>query len=234
MKSVIGSAREFISHKLWQLLLLLVLPFALAWARQTKPPDNLEGFPMSVGTSWTYRGIVRWTHDINKVSETRVEWKMEVRRLFHHGEYTGAVVNGFPTDLDWSDGIVSPTDSLLVRLGQEKFYLIPDERFTKSIQMLENPIDPLKDLLNEDDLFLQLPLAQGKKFCGPEGMARHDSGYCWVVDSLKSINLDRVIGAPRRPRTSYRIRYVTNPDDIDFDFVPSVGLVRYDYHHQPT
>jgi len=225
---------EFMSNKSRQFLLLLVLPFALARASQTKPPKAVEAFPMSAGTSWTYRGIVRWTHHINKVSETSVEWKMGIRRLIHHGEYTGAVVSGFPGDLDWSDGSVKPVDSLLVRFRQEKFYLIPGERFAESVQMLENPNDPLKDLLNEDDLFLQLPLAQGKKFCGAEGMARPDSGYCWVVDSSKSVSLDNVIGAPTGPRTSYRIRYVTNPDDVDFDFVPGVGFVRYEYHHHGT
>jgi hypothetical protein len=234
MKFLVGSTREFMSHKFWQLLLVFVLPFALARASQTKPRETLEGFPMSVGTSWTYRGIVRWTHDINKVSETRVEWKMEVRRLIHHGEYTGAIVSGFPTDLDWSDGKVNPTDSLLIQFGQEKFYLIPDERFAKSVEMLENPTNPLKGLLSEDDLFLELPLVRGKKFCDAEAMARPDSSYCWVVDSSKSIGLDKVVGAPRGLLTSYRIRYVTNPDDIGLDFVPGVGLIRYEYHHHGT
>lgn len=234
MKFLVGSTREFMSHKFWQLLLVLALPFALAWASQTKPQETLQAFPMSVGTSWTYRGIVRWTHDINKVSETRVEWKMEVRRLIHHGEYTGAVVSGFPSDLDWSDGIVNPIDSLLVRLGQEKFYLIPDERFAESVQMLQNPEGPLKGLLSEDDLFLQLPLARGNKFCDAEAIARPDSRYCGVVDSSKSISLEKVVGAPKGLLTSYRIRFVTNPDDIDLDFVPGVGLVRYEYHHHGT
>src|SRR5260370_29203734 len=133
MKFLIGSSCELMSRKLRQIPLLLVLPFALVWASQTKPPETVEGFPMSVGTSWTYRGIVRWTHDINKVSETKVEWKMEIRRLIRHGEYTGVVVSGFPTDLDWSDGSVKPTDSLLVGFGQARFYLISDERFAKSV-----------------------------------------------------------------------------------------------------
>lgn len=222
------------NRKMSPFLSLLLLPLALGWASRAKPTERVETFPMSVGTTWTYRGIVKWTHDINKVSERSVTWKMSIRRLIRHGEYTGAVISGFPTDLDWSDGSVNPTDSLLIQFGQQKFYLIPDERFAKSIASLENPNDSLIGLFDEHDLFLELPLARGRKFCEPEGMARRDSGYCWVVDSSKSINLDKVIGAPRGPQTSYRVRYITNPDDIDFDFVPGLGLIRYEYHHHGT
>jgi len=81
-------------YQLWPLFPLLLLPFAFGAAGQTKSTEGGEAFPMSVGTSWTYRGIVRWGEDIEKPSEAKVEWKMEIRRLIHHGEYTAAVVSG--------------------------------------------------------------------------------------------------------------------------------------------
>ena len=225
---------ELMNHKLL-LLSLLLLPFVLGSAGPREAPETTEPFPMSAGTSWTYRGIVRWTHDINKVSEAKVVWKMEIRRLIRRGAYAGAVVRGFPGDLAWSDGPVNPTDSLLVRFGQEKFYLISKERFDSSIQMLENPNESLEGLLSEGDIFLQLPLVQGKRYCDPGNMARSDGHYCWIVESSESVNLDELTGGTvRGPGTSYRIRYVTNPDDIDFDFVPGVGLTRYEYHHHGT
>lgn len=230
----LGKSREFMKCWLAQAVSLSLLPLALLCARQANPTVAVESFPMSAGTSWTYRGIVRWTHDINKVSETKVEWKMEIRRLIQRGEYAGAVVSGFPGDLDWSDGKVHPTDSLLVRSAQEKFYLIPSDRFADSIHRFENPNGSLADLLNDDELFLRLPLKPGNKFCDAEGMARSDDEYCWVVDSSKTVELARVIGTPKEAQTSYTIRYLTNPDDITFDFVPGVGLTSYEYHHHGT
>jgi hypothetical protein len=221
-------------YQLWPLFPLLLLPFAFGAAGQTKSAEGGESFPMSVGTSWTYRGIVRWGEDIEKPSEAKVEWKMEIRRLIHHGEYTAAVVTGFPGDLDWSDGKAKPADSLLIRFGQEKFYLISHDYIAKSISRLENPDDPLKDFLSEDDLFLQLPLTQGAKFCDAESMTREDGEYCSVVESVESVNLNEVIGAPKGAQTSYRIRYATNPDDIGFNFVPGVGIISYEYHHHGT
>ena len=223
------------NYKLLGLLSLLSLPFALGAASQTKPPETMEPFPMSVGTSWTYRGIVRWSLSTGKVSETKVEWKTDILRIIRHGEYTGAVIRGFPGDLDWSYSHPNPTDSLLVRFGQEKFYLISEERFGSSLQMLENPIESLEGLLNDGDIFLQLPLAQGKKYCNAENMARTDGRYCWIVESSESIDLADLSGGAIKGRgTRFRIRYVTNPDDLTYEFVPGVGITLYEYHHHGT
>lgn len=222
-------------HRSLRLSVLLLLFFVLRLGGQTKPPETIEPFPMSVGTSWAYRGIVRWSLSTGKVSETKVEWKTDILRIIRHGEYTGAVIRGFPGDLDWSYGHPNPTDSLLVRFGQEKFYLISEERFGSSLQMLENPIESLEGLLNDGDIFLQLPLAQGKKYCNAENMARTDGRYCWIVESSKSIDLAELTRGTLRGRgTSFRIRYVTNPDDLTYEFVPGVGITRYEYHHHGT
>jgi hypothetical protein len=232
--------RELRNYKWLPLLSLLFLPLAHGWASQkkapeTKPTETTETFPMSAGTSWTYRGIVRWSPSVDKVSETKVEWKMEIHSIIRHAEYTGAVIRGFPGDLDWSDGRANPTDSLLVRFGQEKFYLIGKERLASSMQLLENPNESLQGLLSEGDLFLQLPIAKGDKYCDAENMARSDGHYCWIVESAESISLDELTGGSVRGRgTSYKIRYITNPDDTAYDFVPGVGLVGYEYHHHGT
>ena len=189
---------------------------------------------MSAGTYWIYRGIVRWTHENStEVSETKVEWKTQIRRLIHHGEYSAAVVNGFPSDLNWSNGKPQPVDSLLIRFRDYKFYLVSAERLGEDLKRLENPQDSLQGMLDEDDLFLQLPLTKNKKFCDAEGMARPDGDYCWVVESSTLVPLD-LTGAPSESRTSYKVRYVTNPDDIEFDFIPGVGPVSYAYHHHGT
>jgi hypothetical protein len=213
------------------LLTIVCLRCTLAnWASEkTEDP-----FPMSEGTSWIYRGVVRWTHEnSDQVSETKVEWKTRIRRLIRHGEYSAAVVSGFPSDLNWSNGKPQPADSLLIRFSGDKFYLVSSERVEGDLKRLENSQDSLDGILDEDDLFLQLPLAKGKKFCDPENMAREDGGYCWTVESAGSVSLN-FKGVPSGSRTSYTLRYATNPDDIEFDFLPGVGIVSYGYHHHGT
>jgi hypothetical protein len=192
-------------------------------------------FPFSEGTYWTYRGIVRWTHEnSNKVSETPVVWKMEVRKNIRRENMLAAVVNGFPTDLDWSDGHPTPADSLIVQSGGGKFYLIGSEQLDSVVKTLQDPNASLTSFLSEDDIFLVFPLTRGKKFCDPGGMTRSDSHYCWVVESVDRVSLSNVKGIRSASRTAYGIRYQTNPDDTEFTFVPGVGIVAYGYHHHGT
>jgi hypothetical protein len=212
-------------------LTIVCLGYSVAiWASE-KTDDS---FPMSEGTYWIYRGVVRWTHEnSDETSETKVAWKTEIRRLVRHGEYSAAVVRGFPSDLNWSNGKPQPADSLLIRFRGDKFYLVSSERVEADLKRLQNSQDSLDGILDEDDLFLQLPLAKGKKFCDPENMAREDGGYCWTVESAAAVPLN-LKGVPSGSRTSYTLRYATNPDDIEFDFVPGVGIVSYSYHHHGT
>ena len=50
------------------------------------------------------------------------------------------------------------------------------------VKRLADSSDSLQDLIDPDDVFLQLPLAKGKKFCADsEQMTREDDEYCWVV-----------------------------------------------------
>src|SRR5260370_12092041 len=190
-------------------------------------------FPMLEGTHWTYQGLVRWTHDINHVSETKVTWHTEIRRFIQHGEVRDGVVNGFPSDLDWSNGKPQPSDSLLIESGG-KFYVVANERFTDALHQLEQPSGDLSNLLRDDDLFLRWPLQHGQKFCDSEGMARPDDWYCWVVESSRLNILQGITGVPSRKRPEFRIAYRTNPDHIRFTFVPEIGLTTYEYRHHGT
>jgi hypothetical protein len=212
---------------------LLLGLFVAAAAAQTAAP-SADPFPMSEGTYWIYRGTVRWTHDINRVSATKVTWKTELRKVFRRGKLLAAVVNGFPSDMDWSDGNPTPTDSLVIRSGMDDYYLIDSDMAQQSVKTLVDSGAPLERFLNDDAVFLRLPLKKGKKFCDPDGMAREDGMYCWVVSSVDPISLKAVKGLAPGMREAYEIRYVTNPDDISYKFVPGVGIISYDYHHHGT
>ncbi|HYL68994.1 MAG TPA: hypothetical protein VEX69_07505 [Candidatus Limnocylindria bacterium] len=189
---------------------------------------------MSEGTYWIYRGAVYSANNQDGELVTKVTWKTEVRKLIRRGNLTAAVINGFPSDLNWSDGNPKPGDSLLIRSGQDDYYLIGPDPARQSIKTFADNNASLDELLSDDDLFLRLPLKQGAKFCDPESLARDDGMYCSFVSSVDPVLLKDVKGIPPGTRKAYEIRYVTNPDDITFRLVPGVGIISYDYHHHGT
>lgn len=212
--------------------LLFWTPTALRAGSNNNPASS---FPLSGGTYWVYRGLVRWTHDLNKVSETPVEWRMEVRKRVNRGDLSVAVVNGFLRDLDWSNGNPTRQDSLIIQSGEGNLYMVGSEKMPIILNGTQDSRDAPEGMPRDDDLFLELPLKKGKKFgCDAEAMQRPDSRYCWVVDTLHQTSLREVKGISHGIRTAYTIRYVTGPDDIGFSYVSGVGLTTYEYHHHGT
>jgi len=189
---------------------------------------------MHQGTHWIYRGIVRWANGRAGGAVTKVTWKTEIRKVIHRGNLLVAVVTGFPSELDLSDGDPKPGDSLLIRTSKDDYYLIGADAARESIKTLQDKNASLDGLLNADDLFLRLPLKKGAKFCDPEGMARDDDMYCWMVSSVDRVALTDVKGLRPGSREAYELRYATNPDDTTYKFVPGVGIVSYEYHHHGT
>jgi hypothetical protein len=213
--------------------ILLSTWLAAGTAAQTQAPSP-NAFPMSLGTSWVYRGIVHWSNGRVGGATTKVTWKTEVRKVIRRGRLLAAVISGFPSDLDLSDGDPKPGTSLLIRTSMEDYYLIGADAAQEGIKTLGASNASLDGLLNADDLFLHLPLKPGAKFCGAESMARDDDMYCWMVSSVGQISLNDVKGLPPGTHEAYEIRYATNPDDTTYKFVSGVGIVSYEYHHHGT
>jgi hypothetical protein len=213
---------------------ILVSVWLVAGTAAQTPEPSTDAFPMREGTHWIYRGIVRWSNGREGGAVSKVTWKTEVSKVIRRGPLFAAVINGFPSDLDLSDGDPKPGNSLLIRTGKEDYYLIGADAAQESIKTLGTRNASLDGLLNADDLFLHLPLKPGAKFCDAAGMARDDGMYCWVVSSVDQISLNDVKGLPPGTREAYEIRYVTLPDDTSIKFVPGVGIVSYKYHHHGT
>jgi hypothetical protein len=194
---------------------------------------NAQGhpFPMLQGTYWTYQGEVRW-NDGDHTGTAKISWRTQVRRFLQHGNVRAALINGFPSDVNWSDGKPHPSDSLLVE-SNGAFYLIAREQLAEAVRRLEQPGDDLAGLLNDDDLILEWPLARGKKFCDADGLARDDGMYCWVVESSGPSALRGLAGI-EPGQIEYQLSYRTNPDDIAYTFLPKVGITSYEYHHHGT
>ena len=214
-------------------LVLITLALGLCVPARRVPTEN--PFPLSLGTYWIYRGHVRWTHEnSNQVSDARIAWRADIRRVIDHGDVRGVVVSGFPFDSAWSDGRPTASDSLLVE-SKNKFYLISSENVQKSVRRLEQPADNLDGLLSDDDLILEWPLATGQKYaCDAYSMARSDNMYCWIVSALARTSLQGVSGIPSGERDEYVLEFRTNPDDTEFSFVPEIGITKYAYHHHGT
>jgi len=214
------------------MLIALVSIFSFAGLGQQTISKSDASFPLAPGTCWIYQGVVRWYNVKTQAEvETDITWKMEVEKSLQRDDVRAALVSGFPSDLDWSDGHPKRRDSLIIQSDNGKFYLIASDEVEKAWKTVQDPSVSLGTVLDIDDVFLDLPLTQGKKFCDPEQMEREDSGYCWVVESVDQLSLKDVKGIAPGSRTGYSVKYQTNPDDTEFTYVPGVGLVTYGYHH---
>ena len=126
--------------------------------------ESSEVFPLVEGTSWVYQGTVRW-YDFNsvKVAKTRVTWTTQVKRVTRHAHLTAAVINGFPWDLDWSDGDLQPSDALLLASDDGGYYVSQFDDIKDGVKRLADSNDSLQDLINPDDVFSSVAADEGQE-----------------------------------------------------------------------
>jgi hypothetical protein len=214
-------------------LAIAVAVGVLCAAAQTD--SSADPFPFTEGTYWVYQGFVRYGIDGNENgAQAKVNWRMEIVRVLRRDDAKAAIVRGFPRDLNWSTGRAVPRESMLVRTNEGKFYLIDADSAAAAEQKFRDPQIALRDFLEGDDLWFQLPLAEGKKLCGQDGTSRDDGMYCWAVEAPEQVSLDGVKGLTAKSATAYWVVYRTNPDDCETELIPGVGMIRYGYHHHGT
>jgi hypothetical protein len=201
-------------------------------AAQPRPDVSIHPFPMTPGTSWLYAGQVRWQDQNNITHEEQVSWRTEVRNFVEHPSVNArvAAIYGYPSDLDWTDGKPDTEYRPLVEFGG-RFYLLSADTLPATLKRLNDPADNLAGLLSPDDLILEWPMAQGWRFCDPQGIVRTDQLYCWFVDSVTPTTSYKLPGAKNPYRDEYQLSYKTNPDQVNVSFVPDIGITRYEYHH---
>ncbi len=220
--------------------LSLSLPFAVTifgiHKVGTAPASDVHVFPMDPGTVWTYEGLVRWTDQTKPdgADEKHLTWRCEVRRLIEKNEIRGAIISGWPSDLDWSEGQAPPREHLLVEY-RGNFYLVDGNKSREIRAKIEQGAKEFGDVLGPDDLFLKWPLREREKFgCDSESMNRPDSMYCWTVDSHDPALPMKIAGIPADQHDSYVLTFRTNPDHMQVVFIPGFGIARYEYHHHGT
>lgn len=218
------------------LLLIFMMGFAIASHSQKKALAEDE-FPLDRGTYWIYRGTDYWTSRGAQYPDAtkKVTWRTEVTNVIVHRKGTlVAFVKGFPLTVDRADG-QQPREDLVIKSSDGKFFLIPHgdidlpDRDTR--KRVKDPDDSLEGLLTDNNWFFQLPLSQGKKFCEQEHMKRSDDWYCWVTGASHWVRLGQVRGVDAARKQAFSLEFRTFPDDMDLEFVPGVGITKYEYHH---
>ncbi|MGD8455810.1 MAG: hypothetical protein PVF83_05435 [Anaerolineales bacterium] len=193
-------------------------------------PSIMEYFPLQEGAYWMYEGTVKWTKpNSSDIVEEEIIWKMEVEKVFQRNDVFGYEMLGAPWDLAWYEVGKQPNEYGIIQAGGKFFRTSID-----SVWRLWDESDALIALVNEDEVFLEVPLTMGKKFCGANSITRSDGRYCWNVQEEKQVELNVKGIDPDRTMTEFTIAQYTGPDQSIFNFVPGVGITRYQYVHHGT
>jgi len=190
-----------------------------------------EYFPLREGAYWIYKGIVRWTIvDSLEIAEKEIIWKMEVKRVFQRNDIYGYEMLGAPWDLAWYEDGKEPSDYGIIQAGGN-FY----QTSIEVVRRLMDESDYLGNLVGEYDIFLDVPLISGKKFCDLGSITRPENMFCWIVGDEIQVNVTDIKGVAFSDSIlEYPIYYGTNPDHSIMHFIPGVGISGYEYHHHGT
>ena len=204
-----------------------------AFIQPTMNPSQgiLDYFPLKKDAYWIYKGTVKWMK-VNSadVAEQEITWKMEVKRVFQRNAIVGYEMSGAPWDLAWYEIGKEPSQYGIIQAGG-KYYNVPYD----TVIRLLNETDNLFGLVDENDIFLDVPLAGGKKFCGAVSMTRPDNMYCWNVGGGALFDAKNIKGVdPSADLWEYPIINQTMPDVSMMYFVPGVGISHYVYRHHGT
>jgi len=187
-------------------------------------------FPLVPGACWTYKGLVRWTEG-EEVKEKSITWKMEVIESITRGEVTGYHMVGNPRELVWYTDGQEPREYAILQVGSNKFYYADVEAYRR----LQDDEDDLAGLIREQDLFLELPLKEGKRFCETEQILREDGLYCWIIGKGEPVQTKNVAGLTMAASPlEYPVLRSTLPDHMQLGFTPGVGITNFYYIHHGT
>jgi hypothetical protein len=196
------------------------------------PVNDPSYFPMTRGTQWSYETHSEVCRTGGGVVTNNTVILCEVIDAYAKGTVTAARLRGFPLEMDVWAGCTNHNDeSLLVCIPGSQYHLLG----TNAISRFFDTNDILFELVNEDSLFLDCPLAADKRFGEFKQLTRDDRLYSWHVESEEQCRIRGIQGiSPWRQRTAYHLVYRTLPDVVSLVFVPGIGIVEYVYHHNGT
>jgi hypothetical protein len=238
-------------------ILIVIFLFICMWKMTAPAKQTVKaGFPLSKGSYWVYRGRVKGRETQLDCDTTRpvvqaLTWKMEIVETINRGQIIAAVIKGYLDDLKDARGIkggeieMARTDYQLIRVGEEKYYLLDGDSMAAALKRLRDRTDSLDGLVEEQYLEFDFPLSRGKVFGDPEQMSRERQeiesgnlervGWLNVVENERQIKLQDVRGIdPSETVTQYHLRYVTNSSSRETEFVPGIGITKFHFSYHPA
>lgn len=183
----------------------------------------LQTYPLGEGAYWVYEGMVT-AGQVGAVTEETIQWRVEVTGVVSQPSVTGYRMRGALSDLAFYTPETQPSEYAIVQVGGNRFYSADLAAYAR----LASEEDLLIGLVQEQNLFLELPLAPGNRFCEAEQLTRVDGSYCWTVGKPEAVTLDTPGGEAVQV---YPLYYLTNPDQTLVTFAPGIGVVSFTYHH---
>ena len=190
-----------------------------------------EYVPMAAGTTWSFKGTVKWTELVNKIKQRKITWKMEVEKRLKNGSFEIAVMKGHPSDLCWYEPDKKPSRYLIVWRDNKYYEIRIDNDFDKLI----SDEAYLSSKTNYSSLFLAIPLKRGLEFGSDPDTPREGTFYEWFVEDEQRGLFSHVTGIPHgKYYQKFTLMYRTMPDHQMVEFVPFVGITKYSYQHHGT
>lgn len=196
------------------------------------PANAPSYFPMKHGTQWGYRTHSEVCQTGGGIVTNDAVVACHVLDVYAKGAVTAARLCGFPLVMDvWGGCTNLNHESLLVCIPGSQYHLVD----AATASRFADTNDALLGLVGVGSLFLDCPLATGKRFGEFDQLTRDDFFYSWHVVSEERCRIRRVKGvSPLKRRIAYRLEYRTLPDFQSVVFVPGIGIVEYVYHHNGT
>lgn len=199
------------------------------------PPLRPSAFwPLAPGTSWTYAGTLL-TGSNGVLMTNAVRLTCTVLEAKAQRDYQIVRLSCFPPALSpWE---TAPTNMpyVLLRTPTGAWHAIEADRARPLLARIADAKDPLDELLTFETQVLAEPLKDGLRWGDPAGLQRLDGMYCWVTGASRTEMLADVAGVAKDWKLGiFPIVCRTQPDRLDLQFAPNIGILAVDYVHHGT
>ena len=160
-------------------ILSLLFPISLALGGGWNP-DSLN-YPLTEGTSWTYRGRAKWTiPNSSKVETGAFRWTSEVVKTLSAYGVTAAVLRGDQFEMGWYEPEKKPGYSVMVQTRKGLFEREADSE-SQALELAQSAIHRQ----DESDLLVKYPIQVGDCVASLSGdpLQTAKGEYCWCAQS---------------------------------------------------
>ena len=199
------------------------------------PAPPAAFWPLERGTRWIYSGTLIRPATQGGVETNALRLTCEVLYAQASRGYLIAKLSNFPVGFSPWESMSSNAVAVIIRTPAGAFHLMELGQARPVLARLADPQDPLDDLLDFETQILAEPLHAGLRWGDPAAMQRLDGLGCWVVSASRGEPITDVSGVFKAWKLeTFPITFRMNPDRLDLQFVPHVGLLGSDYVHFGT